>query len=234
MPGTAASCEVWWASLPSIRPWHADLLDPAETARLERFRRPADRQRSLLGAALLRLAAGQRQCRAPAALTVDRSCPQCGAPHGRPQVAGLHVSVSHSGDLVTVAVTEAGPVGVDVEQITGIEPTELAASVLTAAEAGQVADAEGFLRLWTRKEAVLKATGDGLAVPMTDIEVTGPREAARLLRYASRPGLAVQLHDLAPATGYLASVAVLASAPVAVRERDAASLLAQPPQSLPS
>jgi 4'-phosphopantetheinyl transferase len=46
---------------------------------------------------------------------------------------------------------------------------------------------DGFLRYWTRKEAVLKATGDGLRVPMDELVVSAPEEAAELRSWRGRP-----------------------------------------------
>jgi hypothetical protein len=50
-------------------------------------------------------------------VVVDRSCPSCGRHHGRPHLpgTGLDVSISHSGATVAVAVSNAGPVGVDAQ-----------------------------------------------------------------------------------------------------------------------
>ncbi|GAB3200431.1 hypothetical protein GCM10027062_19950 [Nocardioides hungaricus] len=81
------------------------------------------------------------------ATNVARLCPRCGsAAHGRPRVLGadVHVSLSYAGRLGVVAWSGAGPVGIDV------------------AEEGPPVGEFGDRRAWTRIEALLKATGEGL------------------------------------------------------------------------
>lgn len=127
-------CEVWLASTGDPR--HRGLLDPVERAR--EFLLPADRARFTAAAGLLRHAVRTHTGTNP---VVTRRCPDCDRPHGKPIVpgTGLHVSVSHSGDLVAVAVTAAAPVGIDVE---------------LGSDLG-----------WSRWESVVKATGEGMRVP---------------------------------------------------------------------
>ncbi|WP_344814665.1 hypothetical protein [Microlunatus aurantiacus] len=114
---------------PSVRIWVATLtqadlrlrrwLDPREMGRFLSYESPADRARFLLGAAMLRSAVGQQVGMRPEDVPVDRECESCGAWHGRPRVPGssLHLSVSHAGLLVAVAMATAGAVGIDVERI---------------------------------------------------------------------------------------------------------------------
>jgi 4'-phosphopantetheinyl transferase len=97
-----------------------DLLDDRERNRVGRCAGEADRGRMLLGAALLRAAAGAQLGVQASALTVDRTCAGCGDWHGRPTIPGtdLDVSVSHSGNVVAVAtLMGGGRVGVDVERV---------------------------------------------------------------------------------------------------------------------
>ncbi|MFC0623337.1 4'-phosphopantetheinyl transferase family protein [Kribbella deserti] len=97
-----------------------ELLDERERWRVGRSASEADRARMMLGAALLRAAAGAQLGVPAAGLRVDRICADCGGWHGRPTLpgTGLDVSVSHSGKVVTVAIlTGGGRVGVDVERV---------------------------------------------------------------------------------------------------------------------
>ncbi|WP_158690428.1 4'-phosphopantetheinyl transferase family protein [Streptomyces sp. PsTaAH-124] len=94
-------------------------------------------------------------------------------PGGRPTVRGLdedlHLSLAHTEELIVVAVSRRGPVGVDAESVTRRASFELLRShVCTPEEAEALAalpDAERaarFLRLWTLKEAYTKALGQGM------------------------------------------------------------------------
>ncbi|MBC6460064.1 4'-phosphopantetheinyl transferase family protein [Actinomadura sp. HBU206391] len=229
-----ATAEVWWAALTDVRPWHAGLLDPVERGRRELYLREEDRDRFTIGVALTRLACGARLGVPPERVPLIRTCPDCGAPHGAPRVDGdgPRVSVSHSGDRVALAVTGGGPVGVDVES-RAITTGDIEEQVLGPAELADLrglAEGErqrGLLAYWTRKESIVKATGDGLRAPLTDLRVSAPGEAPRLLAWAGRPGLAARigLHALDPGPGHVACLALIDQPHATVRELSAADLL---------
>jgi len=205
--------------------WHLGLLSPAERDRLAGLRREIDQDRSAVGTVLLRLLVAARLGIEPAAVAVERSCPDCDRPHGKPTVpgTGLYVSVSHSGERVAVAITEAGPVGVDVEEAGATDPAELGRLVFGPGE--WATGVEDFLVYWTRKESVVKATGDGLRAPLVEVLVTGPTEVPRLVGYRGGPPPPAVVADLRAGAGYRAALTVLTTATVAVVERDAADLL---------
>lgn len=115
---------------------------------------------------------------------------------GSADETGVSLSLSHSGGLVLVAVATGAHVGVDVEQVRPFAP-ELLAEILAPEEladlhhpavsvrAPRPADlpAETATAIWTRKESVLKATGEGLLVEPRRVWATGaatPRQAVRL------------------------------------------------------
>lgn len=244
-------CQVWWARLGHYVPWMLELLDPAERQRRGRYLNAADSDRFTLGVAMTRLVLAARLGTAPADVAIDRSCGHCGEPHGRPRLAdaraAVDLSVSHSGDLVALAVTPGAPdggasgrsVGVDVERLVPLrEPPERL--VLSAAERvafggfDAAAQPTAFFRYWVRKEAVLKATGDGLMVPLTRLTVSGPDQPARLREWAGRASFAatVSLHDLDVAPGYAASLALLGRDAELV-QLDAAALLTRLCNALP-
>lgn len=132
--------KVWWADLTRARVDLVELLDATERSRLAGLDLPADRARFVVGVALLRTVAAEYLGTAPADVEIDRTCSECGGPHGRPRIAGgPHVSVSHSGVLVVVATCGSAGVGVDVQRISEM--------------AGQGAGG------WTRQEARFKACG---------------------------------------------------------------------------
>ena len=216
------ACEVWWAGTALDRPGHLALLTDVERERRERLRRDEDRTRFTLGAVLLRLAVAGALDLPPGEVTIDRACPRCAEPHGRPRVPGdpVHVSVSHSGEWVAVAVYPDAPVGVDVELIRPIDTAGMAGLVLAPGE--QADSLEEFYTHWTRKESVVKATGDGLRVSMSGVRLDA---AGKVTSYPGRPELTASVVDLAPRPGYAAALTVLAASHLRVRERDAAELL---------
>jgi 4'-phosphopantetheinyl transferase len=218
-------CVIWWATPGSYRPALDHLLDGAERGRADAFRRAEDRVRFTLGAVVLRMAAAEETGTAPDEVTVRRDCPRCGAPHGRPELpgTGLHASVSHSGDRVAVAVTRLAPVGVDVEEI--LPDVDVAAIVGPVLGTAPPEDLAGFHVVWCRKEAVVKATGDGLRVDPRTVRVSPAAEPARLVSYPDRPGLEVTLTDLRPGPGYAGALAVLHRDAPVLHEDDASTLL---------
>jgi len=231
------NCEVWSAGLDRLRPRHLALLDDDERARAERFTHPEDRDRSVLAAALLRLVsarlvgagAGRSAPRAAArGLEIRRTCVVCGAPHGKPEVGhGLHVSVSHAGALVVVVATRLASVGVDIEPMTRSDQARAAARTACAGqEREQITGGCDALRYWTRKEAIVKASGEGLTVPLADVVVSAPHEPARLLKWAGRPTQECTLVDLDLPDGYLGALAVLSAGPLNVLAHCADELLA--------
>ncbi len=219
-------CAVYVAHRRHLQDGHLALLDGSETQRCLRYRQGADRERFTLAAVLLRAVAGRATGDGPAAIVVDRTCYTCGDPHGRPRLPGsrLEASISHSGDIVAVAVTEAGPVGVDIEQVGTADHSDLVSTVCTRSEQRNVGTVSDFYSYWTRKEAVLKATGEGLVRRMTSIEVTPPDDPAALVAMDGATGTTCRMTDLR-IDGYAGAVAVLASSAVSFAVFDAAEIL---------
>ncbi|MCP3979055.1 MAG: 4'-phosphopantetheinyl transferase superfamily protein [bacterium] len=217
--------EVWWAGLSGADSL-ADLLDDVESGRRDRYHRDVDRRRFTTAAALLRLVSANRLGVAPESVAVDRRCATCGAPHGRPQLVGteLNVSVSHSGDRVAVAIGRCPPLGVDVELVSEVDPN-LVRWVVAPDEKPLPADRRSFFRQWTRKEAVLKATGDGLLTAMSEVALAPPSDPPAVRRHAGDRRPEISLVDLAPGDGYVGALAVMSRQPVIVVERDASALL---------
>ena len=153
--------------------------------------------------------------------------------------SGVCLSVSHSGEWIVVAASKEAAVGVDVERITDVDIALLEPMVFSAAEVttelagalhGDLCAAAArvdFFRAWTRKEAVVKATGDGLLVPLNQVVVSDCAAGHRLIGYPGRPELAAQLFDLEGRDGYAAALAVIGDAPVEIVERSAATLLGE-------
>ncbi|MEU9103640.1 4'-phosphopantetheinyl transferase superfamily protein [Streptomyces xanthophaeus] len=184
------------------------MLDAAERDRAGRLLREADRHRYLASHVGLRVLLGGYLGLAPEKVTLVREdCPCCGGPHGRPAVAGgaVHFSLSHSEDVAYFAFAGV-PVGVDVE---GIPGAAAAADILTTLHPAETAELTALpeadrrtalARVWSRKEAYLKATGTGLALGVAEPYVGSAAAPARV------PGWL--LSDLPAPTGYAAAIAL--------------------------
>jgi len=239
-PAAAWTADVWWARRQDASPHHAELLDETERRRWAAYRREPDRERFLVGCALAKTALAACTGRRPAEVSFDRTCRQCGQPHGKPVIrgGGPEHSVAHSGDLIAVAVAGA-PVGVDVEQLDGRarplgggDPEALARLVLAGEERAALAAVppagrpRAFLVAWTRKEAVTKAKGGGLRIPFADVVVAADAGAPRLVAWPfPQAPEEVSVLDLDTDAGYVAALAVIGRCE-AVRARDGSALLA--------
>jgi len=144
-------------------------LPQEQRARVERLRRAQDRDDFVAARQLTQRLVAQVTGRAASEVRFTQSCHQCGGPHGRPMVdsAELHLSWSHAGGWVGSVVGDR-PCGIDLEPATDRPPLF---DVLTATEQQEVQSlpesqqSSAFLRLWVRKEALLKAAGTGLSEP---------------------------------------------------------------------
>ena len=196
-------------------------LAPGERERASRFVFALHRNRFIAGRGMLRrLLAGYGG-------TQPDSLEFTYGPQGKPALsgsaAGLQFNVAHSGDLVLVAVTRSGVVGVDVEEVrTLADCEELVARFFSADECskfrGLPAEEKpaAFFNLWTRKEAWLKATGEGITHLLNQVEVSFlPSEPARLIRLPikHRNTNSWSLYELAPKPGFAAALAIASDAP---------------------
>lgn len=149
--------DVWWADLRSADIRLTQLLDANENARLQALVVDADRGRFLVGAALLRAATAAATGASASSITIDRTCAECGEPHGAPRVDGTRVSVAHASSLVLVA-TAARAVGVDVESV----------------------DRGGDVEQWVADEAIFKTGARGEPVVTVQLSVPMPSFHAAL------------------------------------------------------
>ncbi|EKV29817.1 4'-phosphopantetheinyl transferase [Caenispirillum salinarum AK4] len=182
--------------VPAAVPAAADiaLLDAAERARMDAFHRAEDRNLYALAHALLRRVLAKATGRPAASLrfaTESQGRPfLLNADGGAPDI--WRFSLSHCAAGVGIAVRRGADVGIDVEDAARLDDDllPLARQVATAAEANVLADTPAdmrraaFLRLWTRKEALLKGAGTGLLTDPRRI-ATGcsPRAEPVILRH---------------------------------------------------
>ena len=203
-------------ALQRVLPQLAALLSPAEKARGDRFRFPVDQQRLVVGRGVARLLLGAG-CGCPPArvrLTTNAFDKPLLAPDQGPP---LTFNISHGGERVLVAVGVDRPVGVDVEPL-NLPPDYLAISRQQFAADEQEAlfsappdtHAATFFRIWTRKEAFIKAHGAGLSLPLDAFSVAAQAgERPVLLRTAWDPADAAewQLIDIDAGADHAAALA---------------------------
>jgi 4'-phosphopantetheinyl transferase len=169
---------MWFATLTANDEEYARIaswLAPAENARAARFGRDWLRRRYVIGRALLRSILARALSLAPSAVPIVRG------ERGRPRlegIDGIDFNVSHTGDAALVGVARGWRIGVDIERVDReVNADGLARKFLTPAEQATLALLPGdprrarFLRYWTCKEAMSKATGDGISAPFRSIEV---------------------------------------------------------------
>jgi 4'-phosphopantetheinyl transferase len=195
----------------------ARTLSPDEQARAKRFCLDRVRTRFVVGRGLLRTILGRYLDRAPDRLRFTYG------PRGKPALApeeatDLRFNLSHSGGLALFAVARGREVGVDVERLRPMPRAERIAerffsvperTALKAVPAER--RVEAFFTCWTRKEAYIKALGDGLAHPLDQFAVSlAPGEPPRLSAVGDANGREVEhwrLAALPPAPGYVAALA---------------------------
>jgi 4'-phosphopantetheinyl transferase len=164
------------------------VLSPDEQRRADLFHFDADRERYILTRGTLRLLLAQYLGANPAQLRFvygARGKPALADPDSRP----LAFNVSHTRDMTILAFAWNRSVGVDVEaNKANVAVEDIAQRFFSPAEVQALLSlppderAAGFLDCWTRKEAFIKARGDGLHFPLDAFAVTlGPRLAARFL-----------------------------------------------------
>lgn len=160
------------------------LLSEMERARAQKFHFERDRQRYIVARSWLRRLLGQALDRPASELVLD--CERKGKPrlvsHGR-NGPRLRFNISHSGGWVAIALSQGRELGIDLEavalsSISATESNDLAARIFSQREFAlwrdlQAATTRGetFFGAWVRKEAYVKATGEGLGADLRVVEV---------------------------------------------------------------
>ncbi len=175
---------LWYLELDNMRSSAEDLRDmltSEELARADRFHFEADRQRFLIGHALLRHLLAAYRGGDPRTLEIRRGV------HGKPYLpdGALRFNFSDTKDAVVIGLTAGQEIGVDIETMgrsvdhAGVSehyftPREIAAIAAAGPDAKRM-----FLRYWTRKEAILKASGVGI---MDDLRILNVGDARNEMR----------------------------------------------------
>ena len=196
------------------------LLSPEERTRAGRYRFPEDAGRFIMCRAALRILLGRYQDAAPQTIAIS-----CG-PFGKPMLArssnspdqsAPEFNVSHSGSYALLGFRRHHPLGLDLERLRRMPDRDaLVERFFSPAERQEYLAlppgqrTAGFFNGWTRKEAIVKALGEGLSRPLDSFDVSlSPAEPARLLRIGPDRGEESRwsLLSFAPAAGYVAAAA---------------------------
>jgi 4'-phosphopantetheinyl transferase len=212
---------VWRASLdepPSQRGGFLRTLAADEQTRAERFYFQRDRERFITAHGVLRAILGFYSNRAPERLSF------CYSSHGKPALAwespgdALRFNMSHSDGVALYAIARGREVGIDLELIRDdLEVEQIAERFFSHPEIATLRalpkhfQRYAFFLCWTRKEAYIKARGEGLSLPLDQFDVSLiPGEPAELLSTQPNPDEALRwsLQELTLAAGYVAALAV--------------------------
>jgi len=189
-----------------------------EHLRAERFHFERDREHFIVSRGILRTILG-------CYLNIEPSRLQfCYGKHGKPALADtfgegtILFNMSDSESFALYAFSRDGEIGVDIEQIYDIsEMDQIAEQFFSVSENAvfralpETMKKEAFFKCWTRKEAFIKAIGEGLSQPLDKFDVSlAPGEPARLLRIKgdSKRASRWSIQELKPASGFVAAFAV--------------------------
>jgi len=210
---------VWRASL-DVAPERIQSLSRTlsadERERAERFHFLRDRNRFVAGRGLLRILLGRYLEMAPDQLRFGYNS------HGKPFLANedtfVRFNLSHSGALALYAVTCGREIGIDVEYVSeDVDIAGLGARFFSTSEVAALnslpADQKqrAFFACWTRKEAYIKARGEGLSVALDGFSVSlSPHEPVALLEVQDNPEESSRwaLIELDPGPRYAGALAV--------------------------
>jgi 4'-phosphopantetheinyl transferase len=195
-----------------------ETLAADELDRAARFRFEGHRRHFIVRRGVLRAILGHYLGVEPGVLRFAYS------PYGKPALAapdsgrGLNFNLSHSQGLALYAFSRGRELGIDIEALRlDIEYERIARSFFSPREQAALMAlpseqrGQAFFCCWTRKEAYIKARGEGLSMPLHQFDVSlVPGEAARLLETRPDPGEGQHwsLRNLEPASGYFAALAV--------------------------
>jgi len=190
-------------------------LDQEEYARAARFHFERDRTRFLASRGLLRHILARYLETAPERLRFGY------APAGKPFLIehhDLHFNLSHAADVLVLGVARERQLGVDVERVPPDEVVDSVSGIVFSAPECKAlrglepgARRELFARLWTRKEAYIKADGRGMSLSLDHIDVSTSPDRVLLLDDGSDHWSASPqwtLHSFPAGSGYAASLAV--------------------------
>jgi 4'-phosphopantetheinyl transferase len=201
------------------------MLCEAELMRADRFRFPVLRRRFMAGRGALRAILAGYLSTEPQKLTFSYGL------HGKPSLlnssTNIQFNVSHSDGLMVAAICREWPIGVDIEKEDArFHAASIAARYFCERERHEIARGDeqaghrAFFQLWTAKEAVLKATGLGLTLELSKLDIgLRPLRVLTLEDSGKNHGVTWHLTAFSPAEGYSGALAV-GAAPLRLEYRD--------------
>jgi 4'-phosphopantetheinyl transferase len=191
------------------------LLSPDEKNRAQKFRFAKDNRNFIIARGILRSLIGKYLEINPAEISFQYS------EFGKPGIADnntLQFNISHSQNMALFAFTTKFNVGVDVEFVNpDIEVKDIAANFFSTNEIMNLLalpekqQALGFFNCWTRKEAFIKAVGEGLSFPLDKFEVSlEPNKPAKLLATDWQPDAVSKwcIYSMSPGENFVGSLAI--------------------------
>ena len=197
----------------TLRATLAASLSPDEHARAARFHFERDRTLFILGRGLVRRLLGSARAAPPASLVFEHG------PHGKPLLRGEGpcFNVSHTEGMVAVALSRH-PVGVDVERFRrNLDLLAIAQQVFSASERAALEQLQDearlayFARVWTLKEAIIKATGEGMSAALQQLTLDLSCPEQPRIASSSEPW---RLASFTASAGIWAAVATRTDAPL--------------------
>lgn len=195
-----------------------EVLSSDESTRASRFHFPHDRQRFIAARGFLRMILAGYLATDPQQLSFlysKKEKPSLGSDHAS---SGVTFNISHSGGIALLAFARRREIGVDVEQVRhDFDVEAIAHRFFSAEEQKQLAALpnserfDAFFRCWTRKEAYIKATGDGLSLPLHQFDVSlarGDKDALLATRPDGSEATLWSLREVPAVAGYVAALCV--------------------------
>jgi 4'-phosphopantetheinyl transferase len=210
---------VWQAELdPHMAERLLPLLSPDERLRVERFRFNKDRNHFLVARGLLRSILASYLRMAPEQVRFSYAEKGKPALQGSAPSALINFNLAHSHERALYAFSQMRQLGVDLEFIReDLADEAVARRFFSSAEVRTLLSLplairkEAFFSCWTRKEAYIKARGEGLSMPLDQFDVSfAPQEPACLLRNHTDPHETARwsMQSVQVPTGYVAALVV--------------------------
>ena len=222
---------VWCTSLDALGARQTQfwkMLSQDEQVRAQRFHFEIHRQRFIIGRGILRMVLSRYLHIAPESIAFSY------AANGKPFLIpseftqDIEFNVSHSHELALFAFTRKQAIGIDIEYMRAFPDAQAIVNSFFSTQEQEAFSAlpmskqtAAFFATWTRKEAYLKACGDGLSLPLSQFEVSlEPEKEARILAIGGNRDEAARwfLQDiLLPDSDYRGAVVLQGTQPCRVR-----------------